>query len=166
MNASRVIRIVATCILLVLVGWAFMLVGTPDHNRAVMEDHAKAEAASCLACMAQEYACNHEGQFPADEAALQDYMKTAGKRWCSHDGLNCGNQRIFDESISEYQYRADGTAGYSLCIDMHEDADDKLSQPRGFYSPAMRWPDELKNYKSGKQCISFKTHTCPKTNTK
>lgn len=163
MNVPRIIQTAAALALVVLVGWAFTIVGSPAHNRALMEDKAQIDTINCLACRAQDYACDHGGQFPPDAQTLQSAVTSPANRWCNHEGLSCNYQTTIDRPVTTYQYSANGSQSYSLCVDMHFDAAaQSTSQPRNGYGALSFTPDELKHYTSGKQCIAFKPRNCPK----
>lgn len=158
MNERNLVLYGACGILAVLVGWGFALSGSPSKNRALMEDRNHLAAVDCLACFAQQYACAFEA-FPESQQKLVGYMHehSANNLWCNQSGLNCGYGRVDPhENFNAYRYSASGKDSYSICVALqYPEAEQEIYQAENIL------PIEMKGYKPGDQCFTFRPHTCP-----
>ncbi len=158
-DSKKTVLYTSSALLAALVISGFALVGTPGKGRAMLEDKQKNIAMSCMACFAQQYACEHEGSFPENQQVLVDYLNNNNHtgKYCNASGLNCSSWQLApQEKFDNYRYEAQGSESYTMCATLAFRAND------GVYNNAENLPEELKDYKNGEQCFTFKPRSCPK----
>lgn len=137
-------------ILVGIVGYAFMLVGSPEHNRQVAQDNNTIGMLQCMACVTQKHYCSDK-ILPADKAIIVKELMNNKGRWCSK--YRCDNyKKKFDaETLANYEYKLTSKDSYELCASFNLDSSVQELH-RGKYS---KISVEFESYPAGLHCFKM-----------
>ncbi|MGE0753817.1 MAG: hypothetical protein AB7L92_01500 [Alphaproteobacteria bacterium] len=161
---QKVLLSVSVVLLLVIVGYSFMIVGSPSYQRQLREDSIKIEDMKNIRCTIENYYYSN-GVLPADMQAIRSFHnERMNGRVNGH--YNSGKCHCFmpseinhtDPQGQEYAYRVTGNPAngkYTLCGDFNVAAEE-LKKNR-YVNDA--W---AKDYKQGHHCFEVTISKCTK----
>lgn len=144
-------------ILAAVVVYAFVLVGSPAHNRDVLTDKVTLEDLSKLNCAINAF-YREKGRAPFTVQEVVQYARPSENR-----SSQCGYCQWLDDSDqypvidrTQYEY-IPAAVSYKICAHFHVDWDEFKKNQNVYHN--LRWAE---GFKQGKHCFERKLTKCDK----
>jgi hypothetical protein len=157
--SPRAVLIIAASVLLIVGGWAAYIIGSPAHNRGLLQDRHRIELMQCLACAAKRH-YGTQSALPGDKAALVAAMRDARSNWCAEYNCSLGHEKLDSELLDAIEYQLRGDKEYALCATFMNSSQAQENQRRKWQQPASKF----KEYPAGAHCFTLYAQPCKNAN--